>query len=302
MVIKTAQDQYADNNDLELVVLDDGNIEVSSDDEDDFEVSSDEETNEEAVEEELPVGEEVEYTDEEEPVVFVVDEVPGAPEAGEVVMDEHAPEAVEEGENDPWKWNHAGFIPWLQKMIKNIPSHSGKDTTGLEKAISYFEAIDREISKAMRTDYRNEIDSAHAEKAREEIENGLERLIERLETVKTTKYKRHAKKAKGWAEDLGIVKEGGTTRISGITITVPLLISRIARVCINGAVSAGHDLEDMFQQQVKEYDLDKREQAELAQLLSDMNFPIRQDRGLPLGQPVDQTRSDNFDWAAQYSS
>jgi len=65
-------------------------------------------------------------------------------------------------------------------------------------------------------------------------------------------------------------------------------------------VSAGHDLEDMYARQVKEYGLDKREQAELSQLISDMGFPIFQDRGYPVGEQVDFGRSDNFDFMAQY--
>ena len=48
------------------------------------------------------------------------------------------------------------------------------DSTGLEKAISYFEALDREITKAMRTDFKNEIDSAKAERAREQSDDEAE--------------------------------------------------------------------------------------------------------------------------------
>jgi len=254
----------------------------------------------------IEVGENIEVSGEDAPedVIFVIDEIPGAPNAQEIVISEEPNGEdieVEEDGDSGWKWEHSGFLPWLQKMFKNVPSHSGYDTTGLEKAISYFEALDREITKAMRTDFKNEIDSAHAERAREQIEEGLERLVDRLEKVRTDKYKRHAKKkSKSWAEEAGIVKEANTTRITGITITVPLLISRIARVCINGMVSAGHDIEDMFKRQAEEYKLDKREQAELSQLLSDMGYPMRQDRGYPVGEPVDVTRSDNFDWGAQY--
>jgi hypothetical protein len=153
----------------------------------------------------------------------------------------------------------------------------------------------------MRTDFKNEIDSASAERAREQIETGIERLIDRLEKVNKDKFKRKGKKSKGWAEETGLVKEAQkATRITGITITVPLLISRIARVCINGMVSAGHDIEDIYKRQVEEYSLDKREQAELSQLLSDMGYPMLQDRGYPVGEPVDIWRSDNFDWSAQY--
>jgi hypothetical protein len=249
----------------------------------------------------------VEVSDEpgEEGVVFIIDDIPGAPGAEAIEVDEGDKDVeIDESEmpeGDEWKWETPTFIPWLQKMIKNVPQHTGYDTTGLEKAISYFESIDREITKAMRTDYKNEINSAHAEKAREEIENGLERLMDRLEKVRTTKYKRHAKKkSKSWTEEYGIVKEAGTAKITGITVTVPLLIARIARVCINGMVSAGHDIEDIFEKQAKEYNLDKRERAELAQLLDDMGYAVRMDRGYPVGEHVDTTKSDNFDWAANY--
>jgi hypothetical protein len=243
--------------------------------------------------------------EQDEEITFNLPEIPGAPDASEIVIDdEPAVEITEEVQDDnPWNWSSggiAGFIPWLQKMIEGVPRHSGHDTTGLEKAISYFEALDKEITKAMRQDFKNEINSADAEKARESIENGLERLIDRLEKVKKTKYKRHSKKSKAWYEDQGIVKEAKSTRIGGITITVPLIISRAARVCINGMVSAGHDLEELYAQQVEEYDLNKREQAELSQLLADMGYPMIQDRGFAVGTPVDTTRSDNRDWAANY--
>jgi hypothetical protein len=55
---------------------------------------------------------------------------------------------------------------------------------------------------------------------------------------------------------------------------VPLLISRLARVCINGTVSAGHNIKQMFECQVAEYELTKREQTELSQLLSDNGYSV----------------------------
>lgn len=253
-------------------------------------------------EEDLSVVEEAPSKDED--IIFVLDAIPGAPEAKEIEIVE-APEDVEIDEEDKngWKWQHSNFIPWIKHMIEHIPEHTGYDTTGLEKAISYFEALDREITKAMRTDFKNEINSAHAEKARETIEKGLEALVERLERVKTTKYKRHAKKAKGDVENENtLVKEAATLFPSALVITVPLLISRIARVCINGVVSGGHDLEDLFQKQADEYKLDNRERAELAQLISDMGMPLQQDRGFQIGVQVDRTRSDNRDWNANYVS
>lgn len=236
-------------------------------------------------------------------VVFVLDDVPGAPSAGEIIIsdDDNEVEVQANPEDiDTWSWEPKEFLGWLQKMFDSVPKHSGYDSTGLEKAISYFEALDREITKAMRKDFKNEIDSAKAERAREQIEKGLERLVDRLEKVRKDKFKK-SKKSKSWSESAGIVKEAQkATRITGITVTVPLLISRIARVCINGMVSAGHDIEDMYTRQVEEWKLDKREQAELAQLLEDMGYAMHTDRGYPVGEPVEIWRNDNFDWGAQY--
>lgn len=253
----------------------------------------------------IEVGEDLEVSDDNaDEIVFVLDDIPGAPNAQEILVkddDEDVDVEADPEDGDTWKWEPATFLTWLQKMFDNVPSHSGYDSTGLEKAISYFEVLDREITKAMRTDFKNEIDSAKAERAREQIENGLERLIDRLEKVNKEKYKRKGKKSKSWAEETGLVKEAQkAAKITGVTITVPLLISRIARVCINGMVSAGHDIEDMYKRQVDEYSLDKREQAELAQLLADMGYPMLQDRGYPVGEPVEIWRNDNFDWSAQY--
>ena len=57
----------------------------------------------------------------------------------------------------------------------------------------------------------------------------------------------------------------------------------------------------MYDDLKKEYDLTKREEFELQQLLYDMGYPIRRDRGR-LNEQLDQTKSDNFDYSAQYNA
>lgn len=255
----------------------------------------------------IEVSDDIEVSeDSPDEIIFLLDEIPGAPNAKEIIIeDENDDKNVIIQEDDDifeYKQELSKFLDWLKNMIDNVPAHSGYDSTGLEKAISYFEALDRLITKVIRMDFKNEIDSAKAESAREQIQNGIQRMYERLDNIKETKFKNRKKKSNDLNENYNIVKEAGTTNVTGITITVPLLISRIARVCINGMISAGHDIEDMFERQAEEYDLDKRERAELSQLLSDMGFPMLQDRGLPVGTPVEIWKNDNFDWAAQYKS
>lgn len=246
-------------------------------------------------------------------LVFHLSSIPGAEDESEILVEPDEsdlevsePEEVEVEEKDPWDWSSGGaknFLQWLHSMMTNVPRHSGRDTTGLEKAIAYFEALDREITKAMRVDYHNEINSAKAEEARAQIEDGLERLVDRLERVRTTKYKRHQKKSRKKADNQSemFVKEAQKhTHVGGIVVTVPLLISRIARTCINGMVSGGHDIERMFTKLSEKYDLTKREQAELLQLLADMGYPVRRDRGFDLDEDFDASSSDNFDFNANY--
>lgn len=247
-----------------------------------------------------------------EDLTFELPDIPGADvdefDMSEIEVDE------EESDSDKgelvaeeigrWDWMKQGGLPnflnWLLGMIDSVPRHNGKETAAIEKVIAYFEALNKEISKAMRMDFDDVIDHAKAEKAREQIENGLERLIERLELLKKNKFKRNKKKAH-WAEEQGLIKHAQkATRINGISIVVPLFISRLARVLVNGTVSGGHDIEDMYEKLKDTYKLTLREEAELQQLLADMGYPIRQDRGFPPGTQVETYKSDNYDWAANY--
>jgi len=88
--------------------------------------------------------------------------------------------------------------------------------------------------------------------------------------------------------------------VKGVMITVPIFISRVARVCVNGTVSGGHDIEDLYQRQVKKWALNEREQAEVQQLLFDMGYPLRQDRGFMPDDDLEVFDTDNMDWAANY--
>lgn len=205
--------------------------------------------------------------------------------------------------NEKWDWSSrgaTGFIAWVKERCDDVPKHSGYDTAGLERAIAYLERLDNEVSRAMRMDLDGELDANQIEKVRSIIDNGIERLQDRLDKVKASKKKPRKKKAEFVASE-GMVKEAQKiTGVSGVFVTVPLLISRIARVCINGMVSGGHDIEDLYERQVKFYKLNDREQAEVMQLLADMGYAVTQDRGFMPDQDVDTSSSDNMDWAANY--
>lgn len=246
-------------------------------------------------------------------VAIVIEDLPGAP-AG--THDPEPLEVSEEKEEDKgklddnaakkkdtkWDWESRGahgFISWVKERCDDVPKHSGYDSAGLERAVSYLQKLDNEISRAMRLDLEGELDADQIEKVRAMIDNGIERLHDRLDKVK--KHKKTSRKKSSEFQTDGLVKEAQKiTGVQGVFVTVDLLTSHIARVCINGMVSAGHDIEDMFERQAKKFELNKREQAQVIQLLDDMGYAMRHDRGYMPDEDIEVQDSGNFDWAANY--
>jgi hypothetical protein len=246
-------------------------------------------------------------------IEIIIEDLPGAPtgtmdpepemEVSENDSNADENDAKKSKKNEKWDWaSHGpeGFITWIKDKVDDVPKHSGYDSAGLERAVSYFERLDNEISKAMRLDLDGELDANKIESVRSQIDDGLSRLHDRLDKVKKQSKNRRKKKS-DFTIDPSFVKEAQKiTGVQGIYITVPLLISRVARVCINGMVSAGHDIEDIYAKQVAKYKLNDREQAETMQLLADMGYPLRQDRGYLADEDVDVSDSNNMDWSANY--
>lgn len=259
---------------------------------------------------ELEVGEPVD-------IQIVIEELPGAPEGTKdpepMLEVSEEPLHMEEkedtndakkGKGEKWDWeSHGphGFVAWIKGRLADVPKHSGYDSAGLERAMAFMDRLDNEISKAMRMDLDGELDANKIEKVRAELDDGLARLQARLDKVKKTKKSNRKKKADYEIDDDGFIKEAQKiTGVAGIYITTPLLISAIARVCINGTVSAGHDIEDLYDRQVKKWKLNDREQFETRQLLFDMGYPLRVDRGFAPDDNLEVSDSDNMDWAANY--
>lgn len=240
--------------------------------------------------------------DSEEPIIEVVEPMIEVEESKKDKK-EDSDDARVAKKNDKWDWSSKGahgFVAWVKERFETVPKHSGYDTAGLERAISYLEKLDSEISKAMRLDVDGELDANKVEEVRSKIEDGIEKLDERLNKIKKSKKGKNKKKAD--AIDLGLIKEAQKiTGVQGTYVTVPLIISAIARICINSVVSAGHDLNKVYSQQVEKYKLSPREKAEVKWFLYDMGYPLRGDRGFWAdNEEYDATSSDNYDYSANY--
>jgi hypothetical protein len=249
-------------------------------------------------------------------VEIVVEELPGAPAGTKdpepmlEVSDEpvHADEKPADDANDAkkmknekWDWASKGphgFVAWVKERIDSVPKHSGFDTAGLERALAYMEKLDNEISKAMRMDLDEELDANKVEDIRSKLDDGISRLQDRLEKVRNSKKssKKRKKSAEVVEQSEGLVKEAQKILgVKGVYIMAPLLISGIARICINGTVSAGRDISDLYHRQVKQWKLSDREQFELRQLLFDMGFPMPYDRSVSMTEDFDPGSDSNYE-------
>lgn len=233
-----------------------------------------------------------------------LDFVPGADDQEDIIEEEPAELVVDEPkeEKDAWNWRSGGlvkFLEWVKDRFSNIPKHSGKDTTGIERVIAYLKRLDSEISKAMREDFNREIDASKAEDARLEIAEGVRRLEDRLSKLLSKKFK----KSKKALEDHSIVKEAETPRgVGNLVVSVPYLVSNIARACINGTVSSGKDMEHLFKTLSAEYKLDNREKLQVAQLIKDMGYYLPLDRVLMNKSEIKPSENIDGELSLQYYS
>lgn len=240
-------------------------------------------------------------------ITFKLPDLPGSDAPLEVSTDDDI-EVEEKGKDkndadlevmDPWETNKIlpeNAVMWAKERLAAIPRHSGREILGLERAIAYLKRVDSEMSKMIARDFGGKIDLGQFETIRREIYNALARL----EKAKEGLYKQYKQSADDKA---GLVKEAKQDRIGGHIITVPLIISLVARTCANSMISGGHDIEDVFRRQVKEYDLTKREVAEALQHLQDLGYFIRRDRLFPPGSKEQWDISDGKgDFASQYYS
>jgi hypothetical protein len=265
---------------------------------------------------------ELEITDQEEPleIEITIGRLPGAPDDSPdpqpMIEINEEPISVDEKEedtndavknkNDKWNWSQhgsAGFIAWIKERSDSVPKHSGTDTAGLERAQAYLEKLDGEISKAMRMDLDEELDANQIEKVRAQIDDGINRLHERLDKIRKAKRPGRRKKAEYVEDEGGFIKEAQKiTGVQGIVVTVPLFISSLARTLMNGMVSAGHDAEEMYIKLVKKWKLSDREQLELRQCLFDMGLPMRIDMGVNPDEDIDVSDGEGFNWATNYTA
>lgn len=182
------------------------------------------------------------------------------------------------------------FMDYITEQYPaQIPQHDGRTTLGCERALSFLDKKNNEISRAIREDSDNTLDIQALEDIRISIVRDVLVLKEHLNKLNRKVKEDNSKKASAklppaWIAPSGksvesddLVKEAGTP--SNIVITVTAFERAISGIMINAHVSGGHPMEDVYDFLSKKYDLDEREELSIMQIIVDSGFHVFKDRG-----------------------
>ena len=238
---------------------------------------------------------------------------------------------AEEEEEKTWSKDkeHSDFIAYLKVRVKQIPKHSGETLPGCERAKSFLRGLDGEISKAMRSDSDGVIDESEVDEIRRSIESMVDRLDNQIGKIRG--------KRASVSHDVKLVSEAycsscnttspmwndtendrlvcmacnadrndsGSLEKTAATPIINVYISAFERavvgIIINATVSAGKNMEEVYDKMKNKYNFAPREELAIQQLIADYGYPVFKDRGL-LNEPVDPSSGEGVEWQTNYNS
>lgn len=229
--------------------------------------------------------------------------------------DEEEEEAESDWENDR---DHAQFIIYITKKLDKIPKHSGNTEIGCERAKHFLKGMDNEIRDAMRTDHDGKIDEIELAQVQEKINDMISKLESHIKKLtagiktkiitsgvcpvcesstpmweKTATSEQVCMSCDSVFKDNKLVKKAATPSLQ-------VYMTPFERACvgmiINGVVSSGKQIEEVYKFVKEKYELSDREELAIQQLLADHGYPIHKDRG-HIGED-----GEDVDWLTNYTA
>tara|TARA_Y100001970_G_C14159421_1_gene817604 strand:- start:117 stop:1136 length:1020 start_codon:yes stop_codon:yes gene_type:complete len=198
-----------------------------------------------------------------------------------------------------------------------IPRHDGTSTVGCERAISFLDRLNGDISRAIREDHDNVLDISKLEDVRVNIMRDVLVLKDHLGKLKKQIKDSHGNKESkastvpDWKSPSGrtisyaqlrekedLEKKASTP--NNIVIAVSPFERAISGMMINAHVSAGHPMEEVYASLKKKYDLTDREELSIMQLCMDSGFHIFKDRGAYSAEKTDDNSKQGVDFVRNY--
>jgi len=218
----------------------------------------------------------------------------------------------EQQEAEDTNWLSSGkpehFVVFLTDEVKRFPKPT--DVRGnvckMEQALGQWKRLDNYISKALRGDYDGTVDVDFVDKVRTMVEQNIDQLEDMLDGIQSLKRNRKQMKRRqrrGEDEQDGIVREAGTPEFAGIQVNISAFERAIVGALINGKVSGGKNIEELYTIAKKKYDIDDRQELAIFQILADFGYPTFKDRikiGEETDDPTEKNDEKEGEWQKQY--
>lgn len=207
------------------------------------------------------------------------------------------------------------FIDYINEIYPSkIPKHDGKTTLGCERAKSWLEKLDKEISVVIRKDQDGLLDINALENIRTNIMTDVAKLSKHINVLKNRFKEENKKKASvdengipSWTNASGDQVEYSSLRKEAATpnkmvISVTPFERAISGIMINAHVSAGHSMEEVYDFLSKKYEITPREELAIMQVCMDSGFHIFKDRGTYSGssKESDKKEKNGVDFIKNY--
>lgn len=241
--------------------------------------------------------------------------LPGSSVYLEKSEDEKEESQERDWENDK---DHSYFLVYMAKKLDEVPSWSGTTTVGCEKAISYLRKLDKELSDAIRSDEDNVIDEQEAEQIRDTIykyvsnlEDAYDDLMKKYEKKAHVKLNKKVVARIKDGQDIqyfaSVASSSGEETLLKVELVEPTdsqvqsfisgsdgmnksasagvvlfedpFLHSITRLLIQGHITNGKDLSEMYAELKEKYDFTPREELSIQELLYQKGFPLIKDLG-----------------------
>jgi len=225
-------------------------------------------------------------------------------------------EKVDEAKDQkPTTWeqdkDHSRFIAYITQKIKNPPRHSGETIDGCERCKNHYKACGNEMTSAMRSDLKAQIDEQQIDSLRKEIDKNIASLDKQINKLKKKQRKAdlevrlvsegqcekcessvpmwhdiknnkmicmhcEAEEEVG-CEDCDGLEKKANTPILNVYITA--FERAISGILVNAVVSGGKNIDEVYQKLKKKYNFTPQQELSVCQIVSDMGYPVYLDRG-----------------------
>lgn len=186
------------------------------------------------------------------------------------------------------------FLLFESKRMKK-PQSCVNNRSETERALGQHRRLNTYISKAVQSDYDGALNTKNIDKLRKQIESNMDQLEHMLFSMNKMKKERKLMSRRSNVQ-ASITKEATLPEVRYYTTAFQ---RAIAGLIVNGTVSGGKNIDELYNKVKEKYKLDNREELAIFQIITDMGYPTFKDR-LRIGEKNQDASKGFGEWQKQY--